>query len=298
MRSEILVTGASGLVGSKFVEQTKNNFDIFSPDEKELDILNSKNIEDFTNKHDIKAIVNFAGFTNVDEAQKQKDDKKGLAWQLNVEGPKKLSKVCKEKNIFLIQFSTDFVFKGTKDDLGPYSERSRLPESMDGISWYGWTKNRAENEIKNSGCRYAIVRIAYPFYSTQYDLKLDFAKGFVKLFDENKLYPVFSDQTLSVLNVDDLIDPLSKIITNEIEGVFHIVSKDTTSPFDFAAYLLEKTRGVKNILQKGSMKEFLSKEGKTPRPRLGGLKTEITEEKLGMKFKTWKEMVDEFIEQS
>jgi len=43
------------------------------------------------------------------------------------------------------------------------------------------------------------------------------------------------------------------------------------------------------------MSEFLKVAGRTPRPRLGGLKTGITEEKLGMKFKTWREMVDGFV---
>ncbi len=45
------------------------------------------------------------------------------------------------------------------------------------------------------------------------------------------------------------------------------------------------------------MVEFLKAPGRTPRPRLGGLKVEKTESKLGMKFKNWREMVDEFISQ-
>ena len=43
------------------------------------------------------------------------------------------------------------------------------------------------------------------------------------------------------------------------------------------------------------MKEFLKVEGRTRRPRLGGLKTEITQDKLGMNFKSWREMVDDFV---
>lgn len=292
---KVLVIGSTGLVGSRFVKLYIHKEELLTPSATELDITSIESVRNYFNEFRPDKVVNFAAYTNVDGAEKERGDENGLAWRLNVNGVKNLIEVCREKNIFLVQISTDFVFKGTDDNPGPYTENTTLPESNDGISWYGWTKNRAEKALHESGIRYAIVRIAYPFYSAKFEGKLDFAKGFLKLFDENKLYPVFSDQILSVTNVDCLIEPLTKIIDQEIEGIFHIVSVDTTSPFEFAKYLLEKARGVRDILKEGSMAEFLKVEGRTPRPRLGGLKSEITEEKLGMKFKTWKEMVDKFV---
>lgn len=289
-----LVIGASGLVGSRFVSQYPNKENLLTPDLAELDITSPESLKRYIENNKVDTIINLAAITNVDEAEKEKGDKSGAVWRLNVEGVKNLIDVCKEKNIFLVQISTDFVFRGDESDPGPYSEDKTIPDTDQGIGWYGWTKNRAEKLLQESDIRYAIVRIAYPFYSANFEGKLDFAKGFLKLYDESKLYPVFSDQIHSVLNVDELVNPLTKIVTEQIQGTFHIVASDTTTPFEFVGYLLEKARGAKNVLQKGSMKEFLSKEGRTPRPRLGGFKTEITEKKLGMKFKTWKEMVDEF----
>lgn len=296
MSERISVVGASGLVGSRFVELYSEKENLLTPNLNELDITSLESLDRYLKDNHPDTILNFAAYTNVDGAEKERGDENGVAWKLNVDSVKNLIEACKENDIFLVQISTDFVFKGDESDPGPYSEDKKLPDNNSGISWYGWTKNRAEKLLSESGLKHAVVRIAYPFYSTDYANKLDFAKGFIKLFDENKLYPVFSDQTLSVLNVDDLVLPLSKIINEEIKGIFHIVSSDMTSPFEFVKCLLEKTRGAKDVLQKGSMKEFLSKEGRTPRPRLGGLKTEQTEKKLGMKFKTWREMVDEFVE--
>lgn len=292
MSNKILVTGASGLVGSRFVDLYPQKDDLITPEISELDITSIKSTVDFFKKNNPDAVVNFAAYTNVDGAEKERGDENGNVWRLNVIGVKNLIEVCKEKNIFLIQLSTDFVFKGSENDSGPYSEDKNLPDDDLGISWYGWTKNRAEKLLNESGVRHAIVRITYPFYASKYEQKVDFAKGFIKIFDEGKLYPVFVDQQLSVINVDDLVEPLVKILKEEKEGIFHLVSSDTTTAFNFVEYLLEKTRGVKGILQKGSMKEFLKVEGRTPRPRLGGLKTEITEQKLDIKFKTWKEMVE------
>lgn len=291
---KLLITGASGLVGSRFVELYLEKVNLLTPDLAEFDITSQESVISYLRENKPDAVINFAAYTNVDGAEKERGDENGLTWKLNVDGVRNLINVCKEKDIFLAQISTDFVFKGDESNPGPYSEDKKLPESNEGISWYGWTKNRAEKLLSESGIEYAVVRIAYPFYSADFAGKLDFAKGFLKLYDDGKLYPVFSDQIHSVLNVDELVEPLIKIVNNKINGTFHIVACDTTTPFEFVSYLLEKARGAKDVLQKGSMKEFLKVEGRTPRPRLGGLKTEITEKKLGMKFKTWREMVDEF----
>lgn len=293
--SKILITGSSGLVGSRFIDLFLEKRNLLTPEILDLDITSTDSVSKYFKNNNAEVVINFAAYTNVDGAEKERGDANGEAWDLNVNGVKNLIEVCKENNIFLVQISTDFVFKGDESDVGPYSEDKKIPESNEGISWYGWTKNRAERIIYDSGVKHAIVRIAYPFYSADFDGKLDFAKGFLKLFDDGKLYPVFSDQTHSVLNVDDLVGPLTKITNQKIEGTFHVVASDTTTPFDFVSYLLEKARGAKNVVQKGSMSEFLKVAGRTPRPRLGGLKTGITEEKLGMKFKTWREMVDGFV---
>lgn len=292
---KILLIGATGLIGSRFSELTKDKFEITAVDENTLDITDKDAVEDYFSGHSFDSVLNFAAVTNVDGSEKERGDENGFTWKLNVIGPQNLIEVCKKNNIFFAQISTDFVFTGTEDNPGPYSEDQQIPDDSTGIGWYGWTKNRAEKLIRDSGIRSAIVRVAYPFYSAKFDQKLDFAKNYLKLYDEGKLFPIFTDQTFSVLNVDDLSEPLSKILFEELEGTFHLVSRDIATPFDFVEYLLEKARNAKGVVQKGSMIEFLKVEGRTPRPRLGGLKTDLTEMRLSMKFKTWKEMVDEFV---
>lgn len=293
---KVLVIGATGLVGSRFVELAKGKLDIIAADEKTLDITNKEEVISFFKNNVFDSVLNFAAVTNVDAAEKERGDENGFTWKLNVIAPTNLAEVCKENNKFLVHISTDFAFKGTEENPGPYGEDASTPDISDGVSWYGWTKNQSEKKLKEVGSRHAIVRIAYPFYSAKYDIKFDYAKNYIKLFDEGKLFPIFTDQILSVTNVDMMAEPMIKILSEEIEGVFHLVSRDVTSPFDFVEYLLNKTRGVSGVVQTGLMSEFLKAPGRTPRPRLGGLKTDITEQKLGMKFKTWKEMVDQFSE--
>jgi dTDP-4-dehydrorhamnose reductase len=284
---KVLVVGGSGMVASRFIELSKNKLDITSVDEKILDITDKKSVVEYFNNHEFEALINFAAYTNVDGAEKERGNENGFVWKLNVEGPKNLLEACKDKDIFFIQISTDFVFDGD----GPFTENRELPNILNNkISWYGWTKNRGEVGD-------AIVRISYPFMAKEHDLKLDWAKNLIKLYKEQKLYPLFTDQIYSILNIDELVNPMFKIIDGRLTGIFHIVSNNTTTPYESGKYLLERYAGCEVEIKEGLLEEFMKVGGRAPRPITGGLATIDTEKKLGTKFKSWKEMIDAFVDQ-
>jgi len=295
MTKKIAVIGASGMVASRFCDLAKSNFEITQLDEKTLDITNSESVNNYFSAYKFDAVINFAAFTNVDAAEAEKGKEDGITYKLNVLAPKYLAQSCNENDIFVIHISTDFVFPGTEGSPGPYSEDSFLPETSEGIGWYGWTKNRAEYMLNNFSNNFSIIRYGYPFRAASYEKKNDWARNLINLYNEQKLYPLFDDQIQSVIFIDDLVEPISKIIDQKLNGIFHIASENTTTPYEIGSYLLEKYTGKPVEIQKGSMVEFLKAPGRTPRPRFGGLKIEKTEKLLGMKFKSWREMVDEFI---
>ena len=269
---KVAVIGASGMVASRFCDLAKFGLEITSLDEKTLDIIDNSAVEKYFTENKFDTVINFAAFTNVDAAEKESGNEEGLTYRLNVGGPKNLAEYCNKNNIFLIHISTDFVFPGNESDPGPYDEDAAPSETPNSIGWYGWTKNRAEFMLKNFSNKYAIVRYGFPFRADRYDLKKDWARNLISLYNEQKLYPLFDDQIQSVLYIDDLVAPLTKIINDELTGVFHIASNDTTSPFEIGSYLLEKYAGKPVELQKGSMVEFLKVPGRAPRPRLGRTK--------------------------
>lgn len=293
---KIAVIGGTGMVASRFIKLAEEKFDATPLDEKTLDITNNAAVEKYFQENKYDALINFAAFTNVDAAEADTGNEEGLTYRLNVLGPKNLAEYCNENNIFLTHISTDFVFPGTENMPGPYNIDSPLPETPEGIGWYGWTKNRAEFMLQNTSNNYAVVRYGYPFRADNFELKKDWARNLINLYNEHKLYPLFTDQIQSILFIDDLVEPLVKIINEELTGTFHIAASDTNTPYEAGKYLLEKYAGKEVEIEQGSMTEFLKAPGRTPRPILGGLKVEKTEAKLGMKFKSWREMIDKFID--
>jgi len=298
MKNEILAIGASGLVGSRFTDLYPKKDHIISPDLNELDITDKVQVDKFfkENKDSFETVVNFAAYTDVDGAEKERGNEKGLVWKLNVEGPKNLAQASQKYSKYLIQISTDFVFPGTADYPGPYSEDATTPESADKLGWYGWTKLEGERVVRKNCETCVIVRISYPFRA-HYPAKLDFARNILVLFDQGKLYPLFADQKLTPTWVDEVCKILYILLEEKKAGIFHVACAEVTTPLEFANYLLEKARGVKGVVKEGSMGEFLKTSGRTPRSRLGGLLTQKTQKALGISLMNWREAIDELVRQ-
>src|SRR3990167_9192715 len=108
----ILVFGGSGLVGSKFINLYSKNFEISAPDASTADILNKDQVTKVTQEFNPDVVVNFAAYTQVEQAEIQKDDKNGICYLINAIGAKNVAEVIKEFDKKLIHISTDYVFYG------------------------------------------------------------------------------------------------------------------------------------------------------------------------------------------
>ncbi|MEK7112709.1 MAG: sugar nucleotide-binding protein, partial [Patescibacteria group bacterium] len=269
-----------------------------TPKSEELDITNKKAVELFfdTNHGEFHSVINFAAYTDVDGADKERSDEKGDVWGINVQGAENLAEAAKRFGKHFVQISTDFVFTGTEENPGPYSEEAKTEETPDNLTWYGWTKLVGEKRVQGINPGASIVRISYP-YRANFKGKLDFARNILMLFDEGKLYPMFNDQKLTPTFIDEASKVFYLLLEEKKAGIFHVTSTDLTTPFEFARYLLEKARGVKNVVKEGSMQEFLKAPGRTKRAKLGGLLNEETRKELGISLMSWKEGIDELVKQ-
>lgn len=224
---KILVLGSSGMVGSHFVVQLHNTFTLLTPSHEELDILVKDSIASYIEAQKPEVIVNFAAFTNVNEAEDQTGDKSGMAYRMNAQAVKDLAEVAKEKNILLIQISTEYVFDGTKKG-GSYQE----DDQRNPINWYGATKAYGEQFLQESGCEYLLVRISMP-YTAHFEKKKDIARTFVGLLHDGTAFTAMNDAQITPVLVDTVVDGLKVLIENNARGIYHLGPTDQTTPYDF-----------------------------------------------------------------
>ena len=295
----ILVTGANGLVGSRFVELCSPDYkSLFSTDIEELDITDKEAIRSWVEEKKPEVLINFAALTDVNKIEEERaEGEKSKAFIVNAVGPRNLAEVCRENKIPLIQISTDFVFPGFPPNEGPYTEKAKTAQSPKDISWYGWTKLIGEKAIQEVGGDFAIVRISYPFRVSFKEL--DFARRILKLYGDGELYSMFIDQYITPTFIDELVEALKRISERKITGIYHVASREVTTPFSFASYLIHEFKGVKGVVETGWMSKYYENHpGVALIPERGGLKTLETQERLGMKFMSWNEAIDELHRQN
>ncbi len=289
MKLKVLVTGATGLVGSHFV-QNAYDFSILSPNQDELNLLDEQSIVNYLEEHNPDWIINFAAYTDVNGAESQRGDESGLCWQINVGGVDNLLKNFKSKNF--IQISTDMVFEGNEVNPGPYDEESKIAENFNNLTWYGWTKNRAEKLVTQRGG--TIVRIIYPVRAS-FTGKLDYIRGPLFKIASGKMHPLFNDQQICITYINELTLALKTIINDDQHDIFH-VSSDTTTPYDLIYKVLTEIDQDPQQLKSSSVVEFLKTQGPAYRyPLFGGLKSIYTEDVLGLHFSTWQTVVEKLV---
>lgn len=295
---KILVTGAKGMVGSRFAELFGEGGRLVPVDIDELNICDAGAVKHYLSGKDWEAIVHFAAFTDVNEAEKQRGDKSGACWRVNVEGTRNLAEAA-GRGLLFIYISTDMVFPGSERDPGPYGENHQVEAKLSELTWYGYTKAEGENAVKEvMGKEAVILRIMYPVRAS-FEGKLDYFRKPLALFDEGKLYPVFTDQQISITFIDEACEAIGRVIKRGEGGVFHASSRNVTTPYEVISCLIEKLREKRGVVKGATLEEFLEKTGAEVYryPKYGGLQVEESEKKLGMRFMTTEEIIDEIARQ-
>ncbi len=132
---KILITGASGFVGSRFVERWRNDFVILAPSHAELDITDAVSVERYIIEHAPQVVLHLAALSNTWYCEQHPDE----SYHVNVEGVCNLAVAAARNGVKFIFFSSDQVYNGNCES-GPLSEEVAVaPETV-----YGRHKLEAE----------------------------------------------------------------------------------------------------------------------------------------------------------
>lgn len=235
----ILVTGSNGLLGQKITEKILKeggvNLIATAKGENryplkegytyvEMDILNATEVKTVVSTYKPDAIIHTAAMTNVDTCEEQKE----LAFALNVEAVITLVNVCEEYDVQLIHLSTDFIFDGAD---GPYDEEA----APNPLSYYGETKLLAEEAVKRSTGKWAILRTIIV-----YGIVSDMSRSNIVLWAKGALergnpLNIVNDQWRMPTLAEDLADCCLLAVEHEAQGVYNASGKDMMSISELVA---------------------------------------------------------------
>lgn len=251
----LLITGGSGLLGSKIAEiAVQRGYQVYSGYNKHkaangtpisLDICKRAELEERFRKIIPEVVIHAAALTNVDKCEQEKR----LAWTVNVEGTKNIVDQSKKYDAFLIDVSTDYVFSGTKE---LYKEN----DETNPINNYGLTKLKGEEIVKGLLQKWCIVRPSVIYGSTQAAGKVNFALWLINKLREKETVKIITDQWVSPTLNTNLAEMILEITERRLTGVYHLAGATPLNRYEFAQLIAETFNLDKNLIKSTNSNEM------------------------------------------
>jgi len=232
----ILVTGASGLLGTKICQLgICKGFEVYSGYKQnkpqigipqQLDLSQRNKIGKIFDKIQPEAVVHAAAMTNVDKCELEKR----LSWRINAEGTQTIVKVCKKHRSFMVYVSTDYVFDG---DRGMYTES----DQVNPINYYGLTKLMGEESVRNIIRQACIARTSVIYSSIPATGKTNFALWLLDKLRKREKVQIVTDQTNSPTLNTNLAEMILEILERELCGTYHLAGGTRLNRYQFAITL-------------------------------------------------------------
>ena len=280
---KILLLGSNGQLGQELNLSLSCMGQLQASGRSDIDLTNLDSICTATRQYNPDLIVNAAAYTSVDKAE----DEPEIAFRVNAEAVDVLASEARKNNSWLIHYSTDYVFDGTKKF--PYSEID-IPNP---INEYGKSKLAGEEAIINSGCKHLIFRTTWLIGTSGQN----FAKKILHLVREKNSLKVVKDQ-VGVPTTPNLISKVTNSFIQAISdsrprpaGIYHLSPGGRTTWYEIAQTLinLSKQKGILLSMDEKSLEPIVSSDSPGPakRPMNSLLNTDKLERCLGFKIPNW-----------
>ena len=272
---KVLVTGAKGQLG-RSIEDLCPQYFIYT-DIEELDITDLQAVRALVAQEKIDAIVNCAGYTNVEAAE----DNYELAELLNATAVGNLAAAMKEVGGLLVHISTDYVF-------GKEPYNTPCKEDMKGTPTgvYGLTKLHGEEAVISSGVRHIIIRTSW-LYSPY---GKNFVKTMLELTSARPVVSVVFDQVGTPTFASDLAAAIIRILEAPVEGIYNYSNEGVCSWYDFAKAIAALSGHTACEIRPCHSGEFPSK---VHRPAYSVLDKTLVKETFGLKIPYWTDSLKE-----
>ena len=228
---KLLVTGYKGQLGFDVVNEAHSRgIEAVGVDIDEMDITNAQQVNDVIKAENYDAVVHCAAWTAVDKAEEP--ELLDTVRVVNATGTQNIVNVCKELDIPVMYFSTDYVFNGQgTTPWNEYDERHPL-------NVYGQTKYEGELAVE-AYPKHFIIRIAWVFGKNGNN----FIKTMLRLGKEKGALSVVNDQIGNPTYTFDLAKLVVDMIQTNKYGIYHATnSGDFISWYDFACEIFKQAK--------------------------------------------------------
>lgn len=154
---KILITGASGRLGSTLRQAYAARHLVLAPTRQQLDLCRPEKLAEILRLMDFDLCIHCAAITSPDACELEPE----LAERVNAQSPAVIAAECQRRGARLIHLSTDYVFGGEGGT--PLSESDATAP----VSTYGRTKLAAESAVLQACPSALVARVSWLFGGDQ-----------------------------------------------------------------------------------------------------------------------------------
>jgi dTDP-4-dehydrorhamnose reductase len=278
-----LVIGANGQIGFELVRQLTGLGQVIGVSRPEVNLETPKAVRDAIRHHRPSVIWNAAAATAVDALE----EAPWLGEQVNAKAPGVMAEEARSIGAVLVQFSTDYVFDGTKAE--PYTEADR----PNPLNVYGKTKLDGEKAVEASGARYLILRTGWVYSSRG----RNFIRAILERARKSDDLRVVCDQVGAPSWSREVARMCATIVPrlHETAGILHLTAGGSCTWFDFAVALQgEAVR--RGIPWQARLVPITTEEygARARRPLNSVLSNQALRARLGEALPDWRDSLTEF----
>lgn len=265
----ILVTGASGLLGLNLALEASQRHTVFGTVNTHhvhtqafsvirADLTVPGAVERLLDQTQPDWVINCAALALIDTCEANPS----LARQSNVELPEKLAKLCAQHKVVarggarLIHLSTDAVFDGRRGD---YAEED-IPNPL---SAYARTKLEGESAVAEANPAAIIARTNLFGWGLTGQRSL--SEFFFYNLQAGKRVMGFTDVYFCPLLANDLAHVLLAMLEEGLSGLYHVVSREGVTKYDFGVALARRFGFDENLIIPTSVEQSGLKAARSPK---------------------------------
>lgn len=245
---KILITGASGLLGSDIVNSAEQRYSHISAIMRvcskpsagflSADLTTESGIKKI-NESDWDTLIHAAAWRSPDQCERYRSG----SHRLNTWATEQLASEAANRGAKMLYISTDYVFPGTNP---PYGEDD-IPSP---VNYYGETKLEGEKAVSNLCGNSCILRIPLLYGIRGGLAKSDLLAGSLKALDSENPCPMEDSIVRYPTYTGDVAEAAFFLLEKDASGIFHFSGQDKTSRYKITATIAKVFgKSMKNIVR-------------------------------------------------
>lgn len=227
----LLVTGATGFLGSRIVRAYEKNCQIYAPGHGEMDICDMDSVKAYMEKVRPCAAVHCAAVSDTGWCQEHPAE----SWRINVEGTEHMARACRDLGTKLIFCSSDQIYFGSAG-MQPHRE----DEEVNPAGEYGRQKLEAEKRCMEFSPDSVCLRLCWMYDSERLLEKEhgNFLTAFLQALREGRemSYPAYDYR--GITDVRLVVEKLPQAFLLP-GGVYNFGSENEYNTYETVRRLLE-----------------------------------------------------------